>query len=112
MSASTQGLLFYGAVSDDFDAWQDMEEEHGKKALKRGLRFGSLADGETTAFYLAVVASLTEVNAGQSKALTATQFIPPWQWKEKLEAFAGEVGLSLQPGEPKWYIVCETDRDY
>src|SRR5450755_1730104 len=112
MSASTQGLLFFGAVSDDFAAWQEMEEQHGRAARKQGLRFGTLADGETTGFYLAVVASLVEVNAGEAKALKATQFIPPWQWKEKLETFTGEVGLSLQPGEPTWYVACETDRDY
>jgi hypothetical protein len=112
MSASTEGSLFYGAMSDDFDAWQSMEEEHGREATKQRLRFGRLADGETTGFYLAVRASMTEVNAGEAKALTATKFIPPWQWKEKIEVFAGKVGVPLQSGEPTWYVVCKTDRDY
>jgi hypothetical protein len=112
MSASTQGVLFYGAVSDDFDTWKHLQERHGRKAVKQGLRFGSLADGETTGFYLAVAKSLVSVNAGASKPLTAQQCIPPWEWKETIETFAKEIHLSLRSSEPTWYIACETDRDW
>ena len=113
MGAATQALLFYGAVSDGFDdVWKNLSEERAGEAKRQGLSFGMLRDGEVVGFYLAVVNSVTQVDAGESAALVSTDFVPPWQWRDKIQEFAASMGLPLQTGEPKWYLACRTDRDY
>ena len=114
MSASTLALLFYGVVSadGDYDTWKNRREEYESDANGRGLLFGRLADGEAIGIYLAIKASVVEVDAGVARPCLPSQFLVSQQWRDRIQEFAEEIGLSLQAGEPFWYCACSTDRDY
>lgn len=113
MSASTEAILLYGIVSQDHDIWQSLEEEKGVLARKKGLVFGSLMDGETESYYLAVKNSITTIGAGMfTTPLTSSSLIPSHNWHDTLEEFAT---IHISPtgiDGPNWYMGCSTDRDY
>ncbi len=112
MSASTEALLLYGAISEneDVEDWGDMEDDHGAAAKKRGLRFGHFSDGDISGYYLAVSASIVQVDAGLATFMKPTKLQASPLWQQKIEDFAQEILLSF--GKVGWYLICSTDRDY
>ena len=109
MSASTKAMLFFGAVSDTdtYSRWSNVYEWYPHKANSMGMRMGTLKDGDTTGFYLAIAESYQMVYAGE--AIPVKQDGHP-QWGEEIKAAAKK--LKLPETEPKWHLACYTDRDY